>query len=85
MTAIAEMYKSSSVGSVFKTSLARGLPATGSSPGPAEMTYGPPNLFSQAFLDRRNTYELLVEQEVVENLQRTGNEEGSTDQRRLRE
>jgi hypothetical protein len=85
MTVIAEMYQSSSVGNVFKTSLARGLLATGSSPGPSEMIYSPFNLFSRAFLDRRNAYELLVEQKVVENLQRTGNEERSTDQRRLRE
>ena len=86
MTVIAEMYQSSGVGSVFKTSLARRLPATGSFPrGQPKMIYSPSNLFSRAFLDRRNAYELLVEQEVVKNLQRTGNEERSTDQRRPRE
>src|SRR5260370_38578347 len=45
----------------------------------ANMGHTASNLFSRSFLDGVNLCELLVEQKIVENLQRTGEEKGHID------
>ena len=47
--------------------------------GPTDARHRTSNLFSRQLLDRRYAYELLVEQEIVKNLQRTREEEGEID------